>query len=1282
MEEIIRKLSDNTLIEEAMKKFAFEKNKPDDYELENDEDVKAFFEYYIPELYSLSNEEYIQLLTQLDEYIDEVLLNFRPVEIDKENAFLLLKNSNSLFEILIKQNPNLMDKEFVEFLLSDNRRIPTKLYDYLNHEFVAEAIIKKLESQDVYSIDKIDLGKLEQFDLSDNVKEKIFKGLNFSYNEIPEKFLQDETVVQALLKGKYGLPTNAYIIPLSLLEKNSDLIIPYIRDKYSYYSESEKEFLNHIFQSDILVTDYITSGKIEYSLFKMIPESKLELLENNIDVIIKNAGHSSSYLINDVTKKSKVFFEKLWYGNLESFEPHIIAEEVEFLFNNGFDISKVYGKGMAIYKNSQFIKNALDYQIKNNLPLTIIKCAEGDAFTDNILHALENGFDYKNVDYNMQVKLFNSETVIKYLIANNEIEFLLSHTTSDVAIKFEDLLEPIAEIREDYMHVNLLSSAKITRKLLKQSNYDFSLLAHVRLYDVKDVSAWIPLVEEICDMGFRIDRAEICRAIVNTKELASTYMKKTGDHSLIDKVGLYGEAITELVELAASLGYVLNENTYNELLETNELIIKNSLLYGDAKYFDRIGRLLSKEETDLAYSRGYTISSLSSFWFKQNVYAFEKEFALGNFDKINFLSVDANDSLIQAYFDGGNIIDKSTTSFVRSNPLAIHLMFEKTNDINVINLAVENIYREDFIRAIELGYVVNENTPTGVINNNILMGFYLEKKVEARPELRDIVDYFLKGDRLGINGTAASFDIILSNPVFIETFENIELVKLVKFVYFSSDSKNALVEIINKGNVDVLKKIYNICVGLSNSSDLDILMLKNIVMNFSKNEELCKDFISKDYTPNDVQLLYGFIVDGTLNDGYVYDLETLRNYKKIMYEKNVKLSESPDSSLNDFKDAIFKLLCNKTYSEINLLITECFNVERIDELLTAINNEQLIEELKNYRVFMELIEQIYKIDNLEALKNILLSLNEQSLNESKDLDLIWSNFKNITAIAKRFYGEEIREKITDISNIESLESTQVILNDELVNENAQAIVRKGKYKTDEFVYRGENYSSTSVDLIEFNGMPFVSFAHVLNAYGFGATVSDFKNPRLIGRTYICLSAISEKNFGVVERTVSDIDHVTLLFSSFASEQLALASERDIGSHGENNDLELTSYGGSNFRPVRNIIDNTFGYNEYVMYRENSAGNIIMPSAVLVTGVEPIDAEIQAAVYLGVPLVRINKRKYDSTNSYDISHNEITPSEVLNKKDKWISLKRSIEEIQIVLGSNSSEIVDEEGIKKM
>lgn len=1282
MEDIIRKLSDDSLITESIEKFKIEKNKSEDYELEDSEDVIEFFEFYIPELHTLSNEEYTQMLLQLDEYMAELLLKFRPVVIEKENAFILMKGSNYLFDILVEQNPNLLDEEFVDFLLSGKRRIPAKLYDYLNHEFVVDAMIKKLESQEYFSFEKIDLRKLEQFDLSDSVKEKIFKGLDFASTDIPVKFLEDEVVVQSLFKSVYSLPLNVSLIPLAILERNSDLVIPYIREKYNYYFDSAKEFLKHIFESDTLVTDYITSGRIEYSIFGLIPESKLGLLESNIDVIIKNAGYSSSYLINDVTKKSKVFFEKLWYGNLELFDPQLVANESEFLFNNGFDMSKVYGKGKVIYKNPQFIKNSLDYQIKNNLPLTIIKYAEDDAFTDNILYAIENGFDYKNIDYNMRVKLFNSEVVIKYLIDNNEIDFLLSNITTDVAIKFEDLLEPIAEVRDDYKHVNLLASAKITRKLLRQTNYDFSLLEHIRLYDVKDLSSWIPLIEEICDKGFRITKPEDCRAIINSKELACAYMKKTGDYTLVDIINLYGEEMTELAELAASLGYVLHEKTYNEYLQTNDLVIKNTLLHGEPKYFDRIGRLLSKEETDLAYSRGYTISSLSSFCFKQNVYAFEKEFALGNFDKINFLIVDATDSLIQAYFDGGNIIDENTTSFVRSNPFAIHLMFEKTNDINVINLAVENIYREDFIRAIELGYVVNENTPIGVANNNILMGFYLEKKIESRPELKGVVDYFLKGDKLGVNGTAASFDIILSNPVFTEAFENIELVKLVKFVYFSSDAKKELVEIINGNNVGLLKRIYDICASLSNSSDLDVLMLKNIVMNFAKNEELCKNFINSEYTTNDVQLLYNFVVNGTLNDGYVYDLETLRNYKKIMYKKNNALANSDIQDKEKLLDAIFKMLCNKTYHEITVLINEYFNVDRIDELLSAINNEQLTEELKNYRVFMEMIEQVYRIDDYDALRKILLSLNEQFLNESKDLDLIWSNFKNITTIAKRFYGEEIREKITDISSIETLESTQVILEDEPVDENAKAVVRKGKYKADEFIYRGETYSSASVDLIEFNGIPFVSFAHVLNAYGSGATVADFKNPRLIGRTYICLSAISEKKFGVVQRTASDIDHVTLLFSNFASDQLALASERDIGSHGENNDLELTSWGGSNFRPVRSVIDNTIGYNEYVMYRENSNGNIIMPSAVLVTGDEANEAEIQAAAYLGVPLVKINKSKYVSTNSYDVSHNEITPNEVLNKKDKWISLKKSIEEIQTVLSVDSSEIIDEEGIKKM
>ena len=144
MDEIIRKISDDSLIAESMEKFKIEKNKSDDYEFEESEDVIEFFEFYIPELHTLSNEDYTQILLQIDEYMTELLLKFRPVAIEKATAFLLMKESNYLFDVLVEQNPNLLDEEFVEFLLSDDKRIPKGLYNYLNNDFVVDAIIRKL----------------------------------------------------------------------------------------------------------------------------------------------------------------------------------------------------------------------------------------------------------------------------------------------------------------------------------------------------------------------------------------------------------------------------------------------------------------------------------------------------------------------------------------------------------------------------------------------------------------------------------------------------------------------------------------------------------------------------------------------------------------------------------------------------------------------------------------------------------------------------------------------------------------------------------------------------------------------------------------------------------------------------------------------------------------------------------------------------------------------------------------------------------------------------------
>ena len=100
-------------------------------------------------------------------------------------------------------------------------------------------------------------------------------------------------------------------------------------------------------------------------------------------------------------------------------------------------------------------------------------------------------------------------------------------------------------------------------------------------------------------------------------------------------------------------------------------------------------------------------------------------------------------------------------------------------------------------------------------------------------------------------------------------------------------------------------------------------------MHFSQNEALCKAFISKEYTPSDVQLLYNFVVNGTLNEGYVYDLETLRNYKKIMYEKNLELVKADFVSREKLLDAIFKLLCNKTYEEMTVEELQAAIIEKM-----------------------------------------------------------------------------------------------------------------------------------------------------------------------------------------------------------------------------------------------------------------------------------------------------------------------------------------------------------------
>ncbi len=628
----------------------------------------------------------------------------------------------------------------------------------------------------------------------------------------------------------------------------------------------------------------------------------------------------------------------------------------------------------------------------------------------------------------------------------------------------------------------------------------------------------------------------------------------------------------------------------------------------------------------------------------------------------------SNENIFLAFKLGYQLSDNSSYA-VRNNPLAIHLELlkivdqvgeEKNTEIRrIINLAIGSIYQSDIDYALENDYTVSNNTPKIILNNNDKMYNYFYSKIDTNglvnqsDELKD--KFASLARKIGYGQIILLYDKFFKYPQFIKMFSVDDLYNILRYVYMNSDEARASLEVILKmgyiGNVNVLYNLFNSNVGLNNMK-----LFKTLCINYLKYQKLCDDFINnKDIvTYSDELLLYKLLIDHSIiTDDSISSLLELRNWKSIIYDKyNCAIKTSDEIAI---KDIIFQMLCNKTYQEVNEFIDNVFNTVRIDRLLLSIKNPEIRDSLLMYRAFMEYLESINQINNIEHLRVIAFALTKLHLNASESLNIIMRHFKDIDTKVKLFYGEEIKERVTDFRKLENLPSDDIV-------------VTKQKYCASDMKIDDEDLHGRMVDYIELNGYPFLAFAHVLNAFGCGGKITDFKKERLIGKSYICLSAFSDKYLKLVRGLSLDENHVTLLFSQFSNNQLVTFSYKDLLSAGKNNDLDIELHSHPRFAPINDIIDATrchhAGYNEYIMYRDG-----LYPNAVLVRGLKPRKSEINAAAYLGIPLVKIHKSKYKKK----VVESSPKLPDAIDDKKELCELKMVLERLQELIGEQNDHI---------
>ena len=499
--------------------------------------------------------------------------------------------------------------------------------------------------------------------------------------------------------------------------------------------------------------------------------------------------------------------------------------------------------------------------------------------------------------------------------------------------------------------------------------------------------------------------------------------------------------------------------------------------------------------------------------------------------------------------------------------------------------------------------------------------------------------------------------VLLYSDVDEEDIDDPEEVQHINRIKKSVDS---VYEIIDSGNLKAYDKLINILLGNNKDKKDKIKLMLDVASNFKKYSQLVDEIIKK----GQLDFREKYAVLGLLKfDTEYYDdqyyksdyeeyerdfypddevinnittLEDLKKYIDACY--TVQISRIKELNEDDYygdvnymiKNEITKALANIKYFGNESLDTIGFETSSLKELRNSVTDESIKEELSKYILFMSLIDSILKIDDLRKLKVIASRI----LNFKKSNDTIYTIYNYTENMAKRIkeiYAHEIKEKLIDFTNLE--------------NGNNQLYSRtNSKFTADSKMLYDEDITGRKVDYIELSGIDYVSLVHVLNAYGEGGTLKDFKTPRIIGKEYICLSAIDETKEKIAKSKQDDEEHVCLLFSNIAPDQLISESFEDLYSDGDLNSLSITFGERENFRPIKKQIQlNEGSHTEFVLYRDSSNGNSIYPSGILIQNEMPTQAEINAAAYLNVPLVFINHEKYkNKSNSLESKSDNTEP----------------------------------------
>lgn len=1109
--------------------------------------------------------------------------------------------SVSTFIQFISEEKIELDKEILDNLLFDhfylfNDKNGT-LYLQYNDEPIVQNYINFLESNKIlysYEVSSIIKSKndIKNFFTENGVKEEFYEVLLINNNSYSKG-------IENLIKQHYF--NNKYIhYFLDYRNYFKDFIdnIGTIEDIKKYFSDDgiTIELFRRVFEKDTSDQGYyrkeicsllmknsnyekiFENGTCEYAYLKFCKDEvdNLNIYISDIDRIVGK----DIYKYFDENGPKKIFYEDLFKYS-ENNKDRIINY---FCENNKFEIA--FGKDTSEYQLFKF------YGYNN-----------GNYSDDNTYKIL-----FFNLNLNELNVYFGKNGPTKNLI----LKFLKSGNTSylgyNKSILNYDIMRGINEENVDeYFDENGITDKFFNEKILSMRGYSL-----------------IEGLQYLLDIGY--EKILDNKILLNFVDFVKIDHVKISFYNItLDYIYNYFNELGPKIELYEKI--LVDNNLFNACFKNNKYLSDYINRFSPSKEiqfyiesYDEIGFLLNK--------KNYILNKNDINTYYKDEGFTETLYELALFDSELFNAVLKNDKYLTEYITKFNLSNKRLQyiNFIKENGFflieciksveQIDMYFDESglNDlgINAI-LSYTNIYEKFDKNYFKSYYEKNFNVS---ILNSILM--------KLDNNYHYFMDFLISTLNLPLSIKEDDEDKI-KRIYCLDIINEDTLIEIIKYAYFGPLDKNVLKNIISNNELFLCIKVYSmVC------NKWDIKDFISLISNYENNKLLFNNiFNEKDLTNDEKIKLQLILLNGYKGaSGVINEKNDLNNFNKLIYDNNNDIIDS--NNIDEIRELIFNSLFNITINEVQKIKEKYEGGNGLSKLKDSINDPLLKNIIDEYDIILKFIFTLQESNDLEGLKFIASKVNELIKNGQMDiLYELWNQFSNLDSDIMKICGEEINEKITNF--------------DELLNTPGESIpVIQGEKSffvrnisiPSQFEYDGKTIASgTNVKMIELNGLPFVSFGHVLNAFGYGGHLSDYNHPRVIGSTHLCLSAIDDNYYSLVERPVKDIDHVQLLFCELPAESLVVGSKEDVSSGSKSNDVNIyTRYGVGSYNPIRENISSTYhgvnGYNEYVYYRDG-----LMPSGILIRGEEPNESEIQAAAYLSricgkdIPLVKVNKEKY-------------------------------------------------------